>query len=111
MAAFHAWSGCDATSSFFGFGKVSCKKAWENLPQATTAFLNIVDNPFKILQSLCCVLYDKSTKMTSVNELRRHLFTKKGRAMEKIPPNEDSYLQHCNRLVYQVGYGRTAVTQ
>eukprot|EP00732_Lithocolla_globosa_P000316 Lithocolla_globosa_v1_NODE_87_length_6640_cov_111.536826.p4 type:complete len:211 gc:universal NODE_87_length_6640_cov_111.536826:1238-606(-) len=113
MAAFHAWSGCDTTSSFFGFGKISCAKAWEKYPSATKGFLDIVNYPFKmmttesqtfkLLQGLCCVLYDNSSTIRSVNKLRRHLFTKKLKSMDKIPPTEDSYLQHCLRVIYQVG--------
>jgi len=36
-----------------------------------------------------------------VNDLRKHLFTKKGRSIELIPPSHAALLQHIKRAVYQ----------
>ena len=49
MSIFHAFSGCDTTSSFHGRGK---KSAWESLvsfPEVKVAFQYLVDHPFEAL--------------------------------------------------------------
>ena len=49
MSIFHAFSGCDTTSSFHGRGK---KIAWEPLvsfPEVKVAFQYMVDHPFEAL--------------------------------------------------------------
>ena len=64
----------------------------------TTAFNHISDNPFQplslqspifsTLERFACILYDKSTTLSSVNELRQELFSKKSVMMENIPPTQ-----------------------
>jgi len=39
-----------------------------------------------ILERYVCVLYDKTTLLSFVNELRKELFCKRSKAMEAIPP-------------------------
>ena len=39
-----------------------------------------------------------------VNDARMHLFKKKGRALEGIPPTQAALEQHIRRAVYQGGY-------
>ena len=36
-----------------------------------------------------------------VNELRHHLFTKKGKMPDSIPPTSNALLQHIRRAIYQ----------
>jgi len=50
------------------------------------------------------LLYDRSSNKTSVNALRKHLFTKKGRSMENLPPTEAALLKHVRRAALQSGY-------
>ena len=86
---FHAFTGCDTTSQFLGKGK---KSAWESCkayPDAFKAFILATDHPFQmldlesfemeILERYVCVLYDKTTSINSVNELRKELFVKEAR--------------------------------
>ncbi|XP_078351843.1 uncharacterized protein LOC144636497 [Oculina patagonica] len=104
---FHAFTGCETTSAFLGKGKKSAWEAWNAYPEVTEAFLYVNDNPFnpleidfplfKVLQRLLVVLYDRTSLATDVNTARRELFTKKNRALENIPPTEDSLLNHSNR--------------
>ncbi|KAL9966137.1 hypothetical protein ACROYT_G024162 [Oculina patagonica] len=108
---FHAFTGCDTTSAFLGKGKKSAWEAWNAYPEVTEAFLYVNDNPFnpleidsplfKVLQRFVVVLYDRTSLATDVNTARRELFTKKNRALENIPPTEDSLLNHSNRAIYQ----------
>eukprot|EP00732_Lithocolla_globosa_P000247 Lithocolla_globosa_v1_NODE_60_length_7376_cov_322.464554.p9 type:complete len:130 gc:universal NODE_60_length_7376_cov_322.464554:6106-6495(+) len=59
---------------------------------------------------MCC-MYDQSTNTTSVNELRRILFCKSNKTMEKIPLTQHAYLEHCNRAVYQIGIWAKSINQ
>jgi hypothetical protein len=49
-------------------------------------------------------MYDQSSCKLKVNALRKHLFTKKGRSVESLPPTADTLLQHAKRAVYQSGH-------
>ena len=40
----------------------------------------------------------------SIDETRKYLFTKKGRAMNVIPPTRAALVQHIRRAVYQGGH-------
>ena len=46
LPVFHAFTGCDSTSSFFGKTKKSIWAAWNCFPQVSDAFLLIANNPF-----------------------------------------------------------------
>ena len=48
------------------------------------------------------LLYDKTSPQTSINLLRKELFTR-GRPIEKIPPTLGELLQHDQRTTYQGG--------
>ena len=39
-----------------------------------------------------------------VNDLRKYLFTKKGRTVDSLPPTEDSLRQHVKRAIFQAGF-------
>ena len=39
-----------------------------------------------------------------MNEARQELFSKKSRAVEKIPPTQAALLQHTKRAAYQAGH-------
>jgi len=42
----------------------------------------------EILERYVCVLYDNTTLLSFVNELRKELFCKRSKAMEAIPPTQ-----------------------
>lgn len=74
LPAFHAFTGCDTTSSFFGKTKKSAWEAWNSFPGVNEAFLHIVHNPFelvdfesKVLEHFTVILYD-----TPWNLLMKH---------------------------------------
>jgi len=54
--------------------------------------------------SAALLLYDRSSSKTSANALHKHLFTKKGRSMDSLPPTEAALLQHVRRAALQSGY-------
>ena len=63
-----------------------------------SAFLSVMNQPFqflkvdytamKLLERFTCILYDKTTPLVSVNELRQELFCKRAKMMENIPPTQ-----------------------
>ena len=64
----------------------------------TEAFLSVLDGKFpplddksatfSVMERFVPVLYDKDSSASKVNATRRHLFTKKGRPLESIPPTQ-----------------------
>jgi len=58
-------------------------------------------NYFKMIEQLIVVLYDKTSPLTSVNELRGDLYCWKSRSVERIPPTQNTLLQYVQRAVYQ----------
>ena len=131
---YHAFTGCDTTSQFLGKGKKTSWGAWKAYSSATTAFQHAVNNPFEvldlastafqILERFTCVLYDKTTSITTVNDLRQDLFSKRAKLMDNIPPTQvrDAYInwqlwfifvsyqaaliQHTNQALYQASIWR-----
>ena len=51
------------------------------------------------------ILYHKESTLLIVNEARRHLFCKKNKSLENLPPTQDALLQHTRRTIYQVAFG------
>ena len=45
------------------------------------------------------LLYDRTSIQGSVNEARKELFTRKGRAIDAIPPTQVALMQHIKRLL------------
>lgn len=101
LPVFHAFTGCDCTSQFFGIGKVTAWQAWEVNPQVTSTLehisthpfeeLSITSTSFKSLERLTVVMYDKTSPLESVNEARMSLFTKRNRDLDNIPPTQVKY--------------------
>lgn len=95
---FHAFTGCDTTSQFFGKGKKKAWESWKSYPEVTEAFLCAVEHPFQfllltspvteLLERYVCVLYDNTTPICSANELRQEHFCKRAKTMENIPPTQ-----------------------
>ena len=111
LPVFHAFSGCDTTSSFNGKGKKSVWEAWKAFPEVTNAFLFIRENPFEqididsphfeTLERFTVIIYDKTSGCQDVNESRRELFCKKSRNLENLPPTQDVLAQHVKRVIFQ----------
>ena len=56
------------------------------------------------IERFTVLLYDRTSRVTKVNEVRQELFSKKARTLENIPPTKASLLQHVKRAVFQGGY-------
>ena len=98
LPPFHAFTGCDTTSSFFGRTKKTAWATWTAYPEVNEAFLYISNNlysqtlstssHFQLLERFTILLYDKSSVLESVNQERLHLFTKKSKTLEHLPPTK-----------------------
>ena len=112
LLLYHAYTGCDTVSAFFGKGKKLTWEAWKNYPAATDAFLAVYNEAFipvsstsqffKHLERFTIVLYDKASALENVNEARRELFGKRGKgSLQNIPPTQVSmFVFACNRTKY-----------
>ena len=113
LPGFHALTGCDSTSSFYGIGK---KKAWNVIEknsefQAALGQLGQVIPLSKRLQNayekIVCRFYTSAPKSgTTVNSVRYWLFCQKRYTNENLPPTHDSLNMHIKRANFQAWYGQ-----
>ena len=98
-----AFTGCDTTSQFVGKGKISAWNTWLAYPEAIDGFMIhpfetiiLESEKFQIIGKYVCILYDRTTNITSVNKLRESMFPRK-----EFSPTQAALLQHARRFVYQ----------
>lgn len=111
LPVFHAYTGCDTVSSFSTKGKKSAWTTWMSYDDVTPAFLSLSTGPSLIrdedtavLERFTILLYNRTSTIVNIDEARRELFTKKGRAMDALPPTKAALVQHIRRAVYQGGH-------
>ena len=98
LPVFHALTGCDTTSGFFGKGKKSAWQAWEIFPEVMPTFEMLAKTPFmqlttdsplsKQIERYTVIMYDKLSPLSDINLTRMELFCKNGRTMDKLPPTQ-----------------------
>ena len=121
LLMFHAYSGCDTTSAFSAKGKKSTWGAWQAYDDATVIFVSLAKHPFQQLdvdcqqfqklERLTVIVYDKSSPLCSINQVRKELFCHGNRAMERLPPTQDALLQHIDLFpVYLFDYSHLVRT-
>ena len=111
LPIFHALTGCDTVSFFQGKGKKSAWEVWCSFSPLTDALVQLSKFPgiipecsLKVIERFVVLLYDRTSSLTSVNDTRLHLFTKKGCGLEGLPPTNAALLQHIRRAVFQGCY-------
>jgi hypothetical protein len=112
LPGFHAFTGCDQTSSFAGKGKKTAWDTWLNFDGVTTAFELMTCLPSSTtlttimpsLERFVVLMYDKTSVFNSVNETRKLLFTRKGRSIDNIPPTSAALSEHVKRSIFQAGF-------
>jgi len=55
-----------------------------------------------VIERFVVLLYDRTSDAECVDVCRKHLFARKGRSMESIPPTRDALVQHVKRACFQV---------
>ena len=111
LTIFHALTGCDVTSFFCGRGKKTGWETWKAYQGVTNAFLELANTPtdlsainMSLIERFVILMYDRTSEIVKVNDSRRHLFSRRGKALESIPPTEAALTQHTLRAVYQAGH-------
>ena len=112
-------SGSDTIAAFRWKGKKSFWQAWNAYEEVTDAFVRLAEHPFEHLdlhsesfqriERLFVVVYDNTSNAMNVNSTRMNLFSQKSQAVDKIPPIQNSLLQHTRRAVYQAGIWTTCM--
>ena len=106
LPAFHAFTGNDYTSAFFGIGKVRSFKLLVNVKKFMKVFRKLGQTTtfnsqlFQTLEEFVCRLY--GSKSVDTNKARYEKFTS-GKVVpppEKLPPTRDALLCHCKRVSY-----------
>ena len=66
-----------------------------------------------VLERFVVLLYDHTSSLVKVDEVRQELFSKQSRNLDSIPPTRASLEQHVKRAVFQGGYvwGQTLLHQ
>ena len=111
LPAFHAFTGCDTVSCFYGKSKKTALDTWKSFPEVTPVFIalsraqtEIAEEWMSTLERFVVLLYDRTSSSSSVNEARKQLFTRKARNFDALPPTRDSLLEHVKRTAYQAGH-------
>ena len=107
---FHAITGCETTSSFYGKGKKMAWEARKSYEDTKSAFIYLSSKPknippdiFNKIEKYVITLYSKTCTSNTCNEAQRILFTS-GRTVENIPPTSDALRQHALKAAFQSGY-------
>ena len=113
LPVFHAITGCDQISGFNGKGKKSTWKAWNIFEEITNTFMYIARHPFELLhkdspqfQSLerfIVIMYDSTSPLTSINEVRMELFCHRSCSMEKLPPTQIRLHSETYQIIVEYG--------
>lgn len=100
LPLFHSITGCDTVSFFGGRGKKTAWDVWKVFPALTPALNKLMempnavdDNCMSVIERFVTLIYDRTTSLTKVNDLRQELFSKKARTLENIPPTQASLVQ------------------
>ena len=112
LPMFHAFTGCDTVSCFGGRGKKNAWGTWTTYGDVTPAFSALgampdpcaIDEWMKPLERFVVLLYDRTSTEENVNQARKQLFSKKGRAIDGLPPTQAALIQHTKRAAYQAGH-------
>lgn len=109
LPAFHALTGCDTTSAFFGKGKKKAWNVWQTVPELTLPLqlfgynptIEMIQRHTSTIHKFVMLLYGVKEE-TTVNGARRFLFFHQAKDFDNMPPSSDALHQHILRVAYQV---------
>ena len=94
---FHAFTGCDTVSAFHNKGKKTAWQTWDVFPEASPIFAKLSQYPsilddvdLEILERFVVLMYDTSSTVASVDEVRFDMFARKQRPYEALSSNKSS---------------------
>ena len=112
LPIFHALTGCDQVSSFYGHGKKSAWSVWEANQDLTEHLVNLakpdathrtVEHAMNAIEKFTVLLYNvQDNTVTSLDEARHFLVHSKSYDFEKLPPTLDALKLHVMRSTHQV---------
>ena len=100
ILSFHALTGSDCTSQFFGYGKRTAWKTYLKFPNLLKDLGHSPDIDTDNIELFVIQMYSSTTNATSVNDLRAELFHRVNDP-EKLPPTHDALALHIQRSNYQ----------
>ena len=62
---------------------------------------DILEEDLSVIERFVILMYNPTSPTTYVNQCRREMFTKRGKAVESIPPTKDALVQHIKRAMLQ----------
>ena len=108
LPAFHALSGSDTTGTLSGKGKISYWKAFSTASEDTLLALTslgthdtIPEEVIDKIETFICQVYQPTTSVTNLADLRWLLFSKKQTSWEKLPPTRSAFVPAIQRVNYQ----------
>ena len=97
LPAFHTFAGCNTVSCFYGKNKKTPLDAWKSFPEVTPVFIALSRAQTEIAEGwlsppecFAVLLYERTSRSSSVNDTRKQLFTRKARNFDTHPPTQDS---------------------
>ena len=103
-SAFHAITGCDTTSQFYGVRKASAWKVFEDAPDLLEHLgeeSQISADVLAKAEAFVCKLYDPGTQEVEINKEREAAFRKSKKDLDTLPPTQDALILHRKRANYQ----------
>ena len=114
LLALHSITGCDQTSAFANRGKKTAWAVWEVYGEVTPALHDPSSSPSKKVVGGVGLMpqIERFIECSTVNGVRKDLFTRKGRSLESIPTTSASLLQYMKWSAYQAEFqwGQSLVT-
>ena len=118
---FHSFTGCDSTTAFFGFGKVSCWKVWDHFTaQFTEVFIklslcdsiDVTNDDIDLLEYFVSTLFMRTLTFSplKINCTRKKLFYK-GVSLDKLPPSKDVLFYNILRSIFQCIIWRNSLSK
>ena len=108
MSSIHALSGCDSTSSLGSIGKSKWETAMNMYPELWGVLSKLGQDPsdicpetIKACTTLTCSVYGIDSAAMALNDARYELFSKRKLSSEKLPPTDDAFEKHIQRVNYQ----------
>ena len=111
LLGFHAFTGCDSVSAFYGITKKRAWLVWKDNPKFTPAF-QALSNPspdipplmMKLLEEFAVLIYSSTLDSNTVNRARYELFHFAGKDFDNLPPTQNALHLHIRRAAYTGGH-------
>ena len=104
LLAFHAITGCDTKSQFYGVDKASAWKVFEDVPGLLEHLgeeSQISADVLAKAEAFVCKLYNQGTQEVEINKKRAAAFRKFKKDLDALPPTQDALILHIKRANYQ----------